>query len=161
MAIGVGDRLPEGTFTQITENGPAPVTTTDIFSGKKVILFGVPGAFTPSCHKQHLPGYVQQYDAIKAKGVDAIACLAVNDAFVLDAWAKASGASGKVQMLADGNADYVKKLGMELDLSGHGLGTRSKRFSAIVEDGVVKELNVEEAAGKVTASGAEATICQL
>ena len=109
MAIGVGDRLPEGTFTQITENGPAPVTTNDLFSGKKVVLFGVPGAFTPSCHKQHLPGYVQQYDAIKAKGVDAIACLAVNDAFVLDAWAKATGASGKVQMLADGNADYVEE----------------------------------------------------
>jgi peroxiredoxin len=103
----------------------------------------------------------KQYDAIKAKGVDTIACLAVNDAFVLDAWAKASGASGKVQMLADGNGDYVKKLGLETDLSQFGLGTRSKRFSAIVEDGVVKELNVEEAASKVTSSGAEATVCQL
>lgn len=161
MAIGVGDKLPEGTFTQITENGPAPVTTNDIFSGKKVILFGVPGAFTPACHKTHLPGYVAQFDAIKAKGVDAIACIAVNDAFVMDAWAQATGASGKVQMLADGNADYTKKLGLDLDLSGFGLGTRSKRFSAIVEDGVVKELNVEEAAGKVTSSGADATICQL
>jgi glutaredoxin/glutathione-dependent peroxiredoxin len=161
MAIGVGDRLPEGTFTHITENGPAPVTTNDIFSGKKVILFGVPGAFTPSCHKTHLPGYVAQFDAIKAKGVDTIACLAVNDAFVLDAWAKATGAAGKVQMLADGNADYTKKLGLDLDLSGFGLGTRSKRFSAIVEDGKVKELNIEEAAGKVTSSGADATICQL
>jgi peroxiredoxin len=161
MAIGVGDRLPEGTFTQITENGPAPVTTNDIFSGKKVILFGVPGAFTPACHKTHLPGYVAQFDAIKAKGVDTIACIAVNDAFVMDAWAQASGASGKVQMLADGNADYTKKLGLDLDLSGFGLGTRSKRFSAIVDNGVVKELNVEEAAGKVTASGADATICQL
>ena len=161
MAIGVGDRLPEGTFTQITENGPAPVTTNDIFGGKKVILFGVPGAFTPSCHKTHLPGYVAQFDAIKAKGVDTIACLAVNDAFVLDAWAKATGAAGKVPMLADGNADYTKKLGLDLDLSGFGLGTRSKRFSAIVEDGKVKELNIEEAAGKVTSSGADATICQL
>ena len=121
----------------------------------------MPGAFTPACHKQHLPGYVAQYGAIKAKGVDAIACLAVNDAFVLDAWAKATGASGKVQMLADGNAEYTKKLGLDLDLSGFGLGTRSKRFSAIVDDGVVKELNVEEAAGKVTSSGADATICQL
>jgi glutaredoxin/glutathione-dependent peroxiredoxin len=161
MAIGVGDRLPEGTFTHMTENGPAPVTTAELFGGKKVVLFGVPGAFTPSCHKQHLPGYVAQYDAIKAKGIDTIACLAVNDAFVLDAWAKASGADGKVEMLADGNGAYVKALGMDLDLSGFGLGTRSKRFSAIVEDGVVKELNVEEAAGKVTSSGAEATICQL
>lgn len=161
MAIGVGDRLPEGTFTQITENGPAPVTTNDIFSGKKVILFGVPGAFTPACHKTHLPGYVAQFDAIKAKGVDTIACIAVNDAFVMDAWAKATGAAGKVQMLADGNADYTKKLGLDLDLSGFGLGTRSKRFSAIVDNGVVKELNVEEAAGKVTSSGADATICQL
>ena len=161
MAIGVGDRLPEGTFTQITENGPAPVTTNDIFSGKKVILFGVPGAFTPACHKTHLPGYVEQFDAIKAKGVDTIACLSVNDAFVLDAWAKATGAAGKVLMLADGNADYTKKLGLDLDLSGFGLGTRSKRFSAIVEDGQVKELNIEEAAGKVTSSGADATLCQL
>ena len=137
------------------------MTTNDIFSGKKVILFGVPGAFTPSCHKTHLPGYVEQFEAIKAKGVDTIACLAVNDAFVLDAWAKASGAAGKVQMLADGNAEYTKKLGLDLDLSGFGLGTRSKRFSAIVEDGQVTELNVEEAAGKVTSSGADATICQL
>jgi peroxiredoxin len=145
----------------MTESGPKPVSTNEIFDGKKVILFGVPGAFTPSCHKQHLPGYVSQYDAIKAKGVDTIACLAVNDAFVLDAWSKASGAEGKVLMLADGNGDYVKTLGVELDGSKFGLGMRSKRFSAIVDNGVVKELNIEEAASQVTSSGAEATACQL
>lgn len=161
MAITVGDRLPEGTFTQMTESGPGPVSTQDLFAGKKVVLFGVPGAFTPSCHKNHLPGYVEQAEAIKAKGVDTIACVSVNDAFVLDAWAKQSGADGKVLMLADGNADYIKKLGLEIDLSKFGLGTRSKRFSAIVDNGVVKELNVEEVASQVTASGAEATICQL
>lgn len=161
MAINVGDTLPEGTFNRMTENGPAPVTTKELFDGKKVVLFGVPGAFTPSCHKNHLPGYIKQADAIKAKGVDTIACLAVNDVFVLDAWAKATGADGKIVLLADGNADYVKKLGLELDGSGFGLGTRSKRFSLIAENGVIKELNVEQAAGQVTSSGADATICQI
>ena len=161
MAITVGDRLPEGTFTRMTESGPGPVSTTDVFEGKKVVLFGVPGAFTPSCHKTHLPGYVEQYDAIKAKGVDTVACLAANDAFVLDAWAKASGATGKVLMLADGNADYIRKLGLETDLSKFGLGTRSKRFSAVVDNGVVKELNIEESPGQVTSSGAAQTLCQL
>ena len=161
MAIKAGDKMPAGTFKTKTKDGIQDLTTDQLFKGKTVVLFSVPGAFTPTCDAKHLPGYVDKAAAIKAKGVDTIACLAVNDAFVLDAWAKATGASGKVQMLADGNADYVKKLGMDLDLSGFGLGTRSKRFSAIVEDGVVKELNVEEAAGKVTSSGAEATICQL
>jgi peroxiredoxin len=161
MAITVGDRLSEGTFTTMTASGPGSVSTKELFEGKKVVLLGVPGAFTPSCHKQHLPGYVQQAGAIKAKGVDTIACLAVNDVFVLDAWAKTIGADGKVLMLADGNADYVKKLGLDIDLSKFGLGTRSKRFSAIVDDGVVKQLNVEEVPSEVTASGAEATICQL
>lgn len=161
MAITVGDRLPEGTFTRMTESGPGPVSTTDVFGGKKVVLFGVPGAFTPSCHKTHLPGYVAEYDAIKAKGIDTVACLAVNDAFVLDAWAKSSGAAGKVLMLADGNADYIKKLGLDIDLSKFGLGTRSKRFSAVVDNGVLKELNIEESPGQVTSSSAAATICQL
>jgi peroxiredoxin len=161
MAINVGDTLPEGTFNQMTENGPTPISTKELFGGKKVVLFGVPGAFTPSCHKTHLPGYISQASEIKAKGVDTIACLSVNDVFVMDAWGKATGADGKVLLLADGNADYVKKLGLELDGTGFGLGTRSKRFSLIAENGVIKELNVEAAAGQVTSSGAEATICQL
>jgi peroxiredoxin len=161
MSIKVGDTLPEGTFNRMTENGPAPITTSELFAGKKVILFGVPGAFTPSCHKTHLPGYVSQFDAIKAKGVDTVACLSVNDVFVMDAWSKATGADGKVLLLADGNADYTKALGLELDGSKFGLGTRAKRFSLIAENGVIKELNVEEKASDVTSTGADATLCQL
>lgn len=161
MAIKVGDKLPEGAFNRMTENGPAPITTSELFDGKKVVLFGVPGAFTPSCHKNHLPGYIQQADAIKAKGVDTIACVAVNDVFVMDAWGKATGADGKILLLADGSADYTKALGLELDASKFGLGTRSKRFSLIAEDGVVKELNVEDVPSQVTSSGADATVCQL
>jgi peroxiredoxin len=161
MAISVGERLPEGTFMRMGESGPAQLSTKEVFEGKKVVLFGVPGAFTPACHKQHLPGYVQQYDQIKSKGVDTVACLAVNDPFVLDAWAKASGADHKILMLGDSTGDYVKRLGLEFDGSKAGLGTRSKRFSMVVDNGVVKELNVEEAPGQVTSSGAEATLCQL
>jgi peroxiredoxin len=160
MSIKVGDTLPEGTFTRMTATGPAPVSTHDLFAGKKVVLFGVPGAFTPTCSKQHLPGYVAQHDAIKAKGVDTIACLAVNDVFVLDEWARASGVGDKIVMLADGNGAYTKALGLEFDLSGFGMGTRSRRFSMVVDQGVVKELNVESGPG-VSVSGAEQTACQL
>lgn len=161
MAIKVGDKLPEGSFNRMTETGPAPITTSELFDGKKVVLIGVPGAFTPSCHKNHLPGYIQQADAIKAKGVDTIACVAVNDVFVMDAWGKATGADGKVLLLADGSADYTKALGLELDASKFGLGLRAKRFSLIAENGVVKELNVEDVPSQVTSSGADATVCQL
>lgn len=160
MPIQNGDRLPAGTFTTMTAEGPRPLSTDDVFKGKKVVLFSVPGAFTPTCSKQHLPGYVAQADAIRAKGVDTIACLAVNDVFVLDAWSKSSGAEGKVVMLADGNGDYAKLLGLELDATKFGMGSRSKRFSMVVEDGVVKELNVE-APGKFEVSSADATLCQL
>lgn len=160
MSIKVGETLPEGTFTRMTESGPAPVTTRELFAGKKVVLFAVPGAFTPTCSKQHLPGYLQEHDAIKARGVDTIACLAVNDVFVLDEWAKANGVGDRILMLADGNGAYVKALGLEFDLSGFGMGTRSRRFSMVVVDGVVKELNVEAGPG-VSVSGAGATACQL
>ena len=160
MSITVGSRIPEATFTRMGPEGPAPVTTKEVFGGKKVVLFSVPGAFTPTCSKKHLPGYIKEADAIKAKGVDTIACMAVNDVFVMDAWAKAAGAGDKVLMLADGNAELTKKLGLEMDASKHGMGLRSKRFSMIVEDGVVKELNVE-APGEFNVSSAEATVCQL
>jgi glutaredoxin/glutathione-dependent peroxiredoxin len=161
MSIKVGDRLPESTLFTITPSGPAQVATTDLFNGKKVVLFGVPGAYTGVCTKQHMPGYVQEYDALKAKGVDTIACIAVNDPAVLTAWSKDTGAEGKITMLSDWNADYVKKLGLDWDGSKFGLGTRSKRFSAIVENGVVKALNVEDAPPQVTSSGAAQTLCQL
>jgi peroxiredoxin len=160
MSIKTGDRLPDGTFTRMTDSGPAPATTQEIFSGKKVVLFAVPGAFTPTCSKQHLPGYVKEHAAFKAKGVDTIACLAVNDVFVMDAWAKASEAGDRILMLADGNGAYTKALGLEFDLTGFGMGWRSKRFSMVVVDGVVKELNVEGGPG-VSVSGASATVCQV
>lgn len=160
MSIKVGDRLPEATFTTMTADGPKPLTTAEVFAGKKVVLFSVPGAFTPTCSKQHLPGYVKQADDLKAKGVAAIACLAVNDVFVMDAWAKSQGADGKVLMLADGNAAFTKQIGLELDASKHGMGTRSQRFSMIVEDGVVSTLNIE-APGKFEVSSCEATARQL
>jgi len=155
MTIKQGDKLPAGTFKTMTAEGPKEVSTDDIFKGKKVVLFSVPGAFTPTCSKQHLPSYVKNYDKIKAQGVDTIACTAVNDVFVMDAWGKDQGVGDKVLMLADGNGEYVKALGLELDGSKFGLGTRGKRFSMVVNDGVVEKLNVDE--GKYELSGAEAT----
>jgi peroxiredoxin len=136
--------LPDATFTTMSAEGPKPMPTAEVFGGKKVALFAVPGAFTPTCSKQHLPGYVQKYDELKSKGFDLIACTAVNDVFVLSAWSKDSAADGKVLMLADGSADFAKKIGLDIDLTARGLGVRSKRYSMIVEDGVVKSLNVEE-----------------
>ena len=160
MSINVGDRIPEATLTHMTASGPTPITTAELFGGKKVVLFSVPGAFTPTCSNKHLPGYLGEADAMRKKGVDTIACLAVNDVFVMDAWGKAKGAEGKVLMLADGNAELTKKLGLEMDASKYGMGQRSKRFSMIVVDGVVKELNVE-VPGEFKVSSAEATTCQL
>lgn len=160
MSLTIGDRLPAATFRTMTPEGVKELTTADVFGGKKVVLFGVPGAFTPSCHKTHLPGYVKNHDAIKAQGVDTIACVAVNDQFVLDAWAASAGAQGKVLMLADGNAEFTKAAGLELDGSGFGLGTRSKRYAAVIEDGVLKDLKVEESAGAVSISSAE-SVCGL
>jgi peroxiredoxin len=161
MAIKVGDRLPEAKFRVMTAEGPAWKTTDEVFKGKKVVLFAVPGAFTPTCHKNHLPGFLQNADAIKAKGVDTIAVVAVNDGFVMDAWKKATGAEGKIEFLADGNGEFAKAIDLTIDASGNGLGIRSKRYSMLVEDGVVKKLNVEESPGKAEASGAEALLKQL
>jgi peroxiredoxin len=161
MTIKAGDRVPAATFRMMTPDGPAPKTTDDIFKGKKVVLFAVPGAFTPTCHKNHMPGFVKNADAIKAKGIDTIAVTAVNDVFVMDAWKKASGAEGKIEFLADGNGEFAKAIDMTLDGSGNGLGLRSKRYSMLVEDGVVKKLNVEEAPGKAETSSADALLKQL
>ena len=161
MTIKVGDRLPDSTFRLITEDGPRPTTTKEFFSGKKVVLFGLPGAFTPTCHKNHLPGFVAGEKAFKAKGIEAIAMTSVNDHHVLAAWSKASGADGKVSFLADGNAEFAKAAGLEFDASAGGLGIRSKRYAMLVEDGVVKILNIEESPGKAEASSAENLLKQL
>jgi peroxiredoxin len=161
MAIKVGDKLPSATFRVITADGPKPLSTDDVFKGKKVVLFAVPGAFTPTCTKNHLPGYITNAAAIKAKGIDTIAVTGVNDQFVMDAWKKASGGEGKVEFLADGNGDFAKAIDLTLDASGNGLGLRSKRYSMVVEDGVVKSLNIEEAPGKAETSGAEALLKSL
>lgn len=156
MPIKVGDRLPNATFTVMTADGPKPLSTDDVFKGKKVILFAVPGAFTPTCHKNHLPGFLQNADAIKAKGVNAIAVTGVNDVFVMEAWKKDTGAQGKIDyFLADGSAAFAKALGLTSDLTERGLGVRSQRYAMVVEDGVVKTLNVEDAPGKADVSGAD------
>jgi peroxiredoxin len=156
MPIKVGDRLPEAKFRVMTADGPAWKTTDDIFKGKKVALFAVPGAFTPTCSNVHMPSFLNNADGLKAKGVNTIAVTGVNDVFVMEAWKKATNAAGKVEFLADGNADFAKAIDMTMDGSGGGLGTRSKRYSMLVEDGVVKTFNVEEAPGKCElTSGAE------
>jgi peroxiredoxin len=161
MSIAVGDHLPETTFRVMTEGGPTPKTTDEIFKGRKVVLFAVPGAFTPTCHKNHLPSFLTHYDALKAKGVDAIAVTGVNDVFVMDAWAKATGGAGKIEFLSDGNGDFAKALGLALDGSGFGLGTRSQRYSMLVDDGVVRVLNVEDTPSKADISGAENLLKQM
>lgn len=160
MTIKVGDRIPSATLIKATADGPEPVQTDDYFAGRKIALFSVPGAFTPTCSARHLPGFVEKADELAAKGVDEIACTAVNDAFVLAAWAKSAGAEDKVTMLADGNGDFAGALGMDADFSKFGMGKRSQRFSAIVEDGVVTQLNVEEP-GAFSVSSAEFLIGQL
>ena len=161
MAIKVGDRLPEAKFRVMTAEGPGWKTTDEVFKGKKVVLFAGPGAFTPTCHRNHLPGFLQHLDAIKAKGIDNVAVTAVNDVFVMTEWKKASGAEGKIEFLADGNGDFAKALGLSMDGSGFGLGTRSKRYSALVEDGVVKILNVEESPAVAEASTASRILQSL
>ena len=158
MTIKVGDKLPDATFVVMTSDGPSPKTTAEAFGGKKVALFAVPGAFTPTCQQQHMPGFVARVDELKSKGVDTIACTAVNDVFVMTQFAKDTGAEGKILMLADGNAEFAKKLGLEVDLSGFGLGLRSKRYAMLVDDGVVKILNVEDAPPDHDVSSA-ATLC--
>lgn len=155
MAINAGDKMPQGAFGVMTAEGPAAVTTDELFGGKKVVLFSVPGAFTPACSGQHLPGFVKHAADIKGKGVDTIACLAVNDVFVMDAWGKDQNVGENVMMLADGNAEYTKALGLELDASGFGMGTRGERFAIVVEDGVATQVHREAAASDVKASSAE------
>lgn len=160
MTIKVGDKIPEVTVTRMGDNGPEPVNTRDLFAGKKVVLFSVPGAFTPTCSAKHLPGFVAKADDIRAKGVDDIICIAVNDVFVMNAWGKDQGAKGKVTMIADGNGDFTRALGLSLDATKFGMGERGQRFSLIAEDGVVKELNVE-APGEFRVSSAEHCLTQL
>jgi glutaredoxin/glutathione-dependent peroxiredoxin len=161
MTINVGDRIPSVALKQLTPEGVKDVATDDIFRGKRIVLIAVPGAFTPACSQRHLPGYVERSADIKAKGIDEIACVAVNDAFVMGAWGRDQKAEGKVRMLADGSGDFTRALGLELDLSKGGLGIRSKRYSMLVDDGVVKSLNVEQQPGQVDVSGAEAMLKAL
>ena len=154
MTIKIGDRLPDAKFTVMGADGPTAKTIKDVFSGKKVALFAVPGAYTPACDKNHMPGFVDRVDELKGKGIDTVACTAVNDIFVLTHWAKDSGATGKIEMLADGSGDFAKAIGLDIDLSGFGLGLRSKRYAMLVDDGVVKALNVEDSPPVVDKSSA-------
>ena len=160
MTIKVGDKMPSGTFGTMSKDGPQKLTTDQLFKGKTVVLFSVPGAFTPTCDAKHLPGFVQNAGDIRAKGVDTIACMAVNDVFVMNAWGKSSGVGDNVLMLADGNGEYAKALGLELDATGFGMGLRGKRFSIVVKDGVVKNLNIE-GPGEFKVSSAEHVLTQL
>lgn len=159
--VNVGDKVPSVNIMTMGADGrPAKTTTDQYFAGKKVVLFAVPGAFTPTCSAKHLPGFVKKADAIKAKGVDSIACIAVNDAFVMDAWGKAGHADGKVDMLADGNGEFAKAMGLEMDGSGFGLGQRCQRFAMVVDDGKITQMNVE-APGAFEVSSAEHVLSQL
>ena len=160
MTVHVGDKVPSATLMEMQDGGPKPVKTDDLFAGKKVIVFALPGAFTPTCSAKHVPGFVQNFDALKAKGIDEIACVSVNDAFVMGAWGKDQKSDGKVRMLADGNGDFTKAMGLEMDGSKFGMGKRSQRYAMIVDNGVVKELNVEEA-GAFAVSSAEHVLKQL
>ena len=160
MTRSVGDRLPEGSFGIMTEQGPASLTTQELFEGKKVVLISVPGAFTPTCSMNHLPGYIRLADEIIARGVDTIACMAVNDVFVMDAWGRDCGVDSKILMLADGNADYVRALGLDMDSSRFNMGIRGQRFALIVEDGVATHVAVE-APAQFDVSKAEAILAAL
>ena len=160
MTIKVGDRIPSATFMTFGDGGPGPMTSDEVFAGKKVALFAVPGAFTPTCSAKHLPGFKTHAADLKAKGVDRIACVSVNDAFVMKAWGDNQGVGDDVLMLADGNGDFTRSLGLELDAGRFGMGQRSQRYSMIVDDGVVKELNVEQG-GEFKVSSAEYMLAQL
>lgn len=167
MTIKVGDRLPEGTLTEFYDTeaagcsvGPNNFKVGDLAKGKKIVIFGLPGAFTPTCSAKHVPGYLANFDKLKGKGVDEIWCMSVNDAFVMGAWARDQKSHGKIRMFADGAADYTRKLGLETDLTARGMGIRSQRYSMLVQDGVVKSLNVEQP-GKFEVSGAETMLGQL
>ena len=161
MTIQVGDRLPEATFKVMKDGQIGDMTMRELCAGKKVVLFAVPGAFTPTCQLRHLPSFLDNLDALRAKGVDTVACVAVNDPFVLDAWAKATGAEGRILMLSDGNGTFTRAIGMEFDGSALGLGVRSKRYAMLVDDGVVKVLNVEDSPGEMDKSSAERILAAL
>jgi glutaredoxin/glutathione-dependent peroxiredoxin len=161
MAIQVGDRIPDAVFTTMGTEGPTQKTTDDVFKGKKVVLFAVPGAFTPTCHKNHLPSYIEHYDALKAKGVDSIVVTSVNDVFVQDAWMEATGSRGKIEALADGIGEFAQKIGLDIDLGKAGLGTRSKRYAMIVDDGVVTWMDVEDSPPKADKTKAEHVLAHL
>jgi peroxiredoxin len=160
MSIRIGDKIPSATLTKVTADGPDRIDTTDYFAGRRIALFSVPGAFTPTCSARHLPGFVDQADALKARGIDEIACTAVNDAFVMAAWGKSAGVDDKVTMLADGNGDFAKAIGLEMDGSKFGMGLRAQRYSMIVNDGMVEQLNVEQG-GAFEVSSADYMLGQL
>ena len=157
MSISAGERMPDGAFGVMTDSGPGAISTNDLFAGKKVVLVSVPGAFTPTCSMNHLPGFVEQAAALKGKGVDTIACMAVNDVFVMDAWGKDRGVGDDIVMLADGNGEYAKALGLEMDATGFGMGMRGQRFAIVVDDGVATHVGVE-APGQFEVSKAEAVL---
>jgi peroxiredoxin len=161
MTIANGDSLPETTFRFMGPDGIESLSTKDVFAGKKVVLFAVPGAFTPTCHLKHLPGFIENANAFKNKGIDSVVCIAVNDPFVLAAWEDNSGAKGKVLFLSDGNAEFTRKIGMDFDGSGIGLGTRSKRYAMLVDDGVVKVLHTEDSPGVAEVSTAESMLAEI
>jgi peroxiredoxin len=160
MTVKVGDHVPTATFTTFTAEGPRPITTDELFKGKTVALFAVPGAFTPTCSAKHVPGFKANAAALKAKGVDTIACVSVNDVFVMKAWGESQGVGDDIVMLADGNGDFTKAVGLELDAKGFGMGLRSQRYSILVKDGVITELNVENG-GEFKVSSAEYLLAQL
>ena len=166
MTIEIGQKIPEATLTESTQFGdacplnPEPVSVAEASKGKKIVIFGLPGAYTPTCSAQHVPGYLQNLGALKEKGVDEVWCVSVNDGYVMAAWGKEQGAIGKVRMLGDGSADFAKKLGLDVDLGKFGMGTRMQRFSMLVDDGVVKKLNVEKG-GKFEVSDAKTMLGQL
>jgi glutaredoxin/glutathione-dependent peroxiredoxin len=160
MTIKAGDKMPDGKFSRMTKDGPQKLTTDELFKGKTVVLFSVPGAFTPTCDAKHLPGFVELADQLKAKGVDTIACTAVNDVFVMNAWGKSGGVGDKILMLADGNGEYVKALGLELNATGSGMGMRGQRFAVVVKNGTASQVNVE-APGEFKVSAAEYVLKQI
>lgn len=160
MTIQAGDKMPDGNFGTMTDDGPSSLSTEELFSGRKVLLFSVPGAFTPTCSLNHLPGFVDHANALNEKGVDTIACMAVNDVFVMDAWGRDRNVGNKVLMLADGNGDYTRALGLELDATGFGMGQRGQRFSIMVDDGIASLVNIE-APGEFKVSNVETALEQL
>ncbi|MDQ2860058.1 MAG: peroxiredoxin [Pseudomonadota bacterium] len=160
MAINVGDKVPSATFTTFGQDGPGPITTDELFKGKTIALFAVPGAFTPTCSVKHLPGFKEKAAALKAKGIDTIACVSVNDVFVMKAWGESQNVGADILMLADGNGEFTRAVGLELDASRFGMGPRSQRYSLVVEDGMVKEVNIEEG-GEFKVSSAEYMLARL